>query len=374
MTSQDDLWINSGDLSCTDMDDLSEQEKATIRSMEKAGYRDTQLINNNSRHLQLAAKKGFGPNMQPFGKAVLGVLDTTGGVAFADKACRFALHKSQRLGVRCILVPAAGHVLSMVEDDATSRVLGVRTADGTTHRAALTIFACGGWTPSMVPSLDGLAEATAGSVTIFKIPEHLRARFSPSIFPAWSFKITDGAEAGLYGFPVDEHGDMKIGYRGTKYTNPRLQTDGLERSVPITRWTKEEQLNKIPAQAVKVIRRFIDEYLPELAGVDITMTRLCWYTDSFDNHFIIDHVPEKLGLMVATAGSGHAFKYLPNIGRLVVDIIEGRGLESVEGRAWRWRLPNVTDKPVNKLMEGSSGKSALKNVPLTSGAIKKSKL
>ncbi|KAJ2968687.1 hypothetical protein NQ176_g9057 [Zarea fungicola] len=99
MTSQDDLWINNGDLSCTDMDDLSEQEKATIRSMESAGYRDTQLINNNSRHLRLATEKGFGSNMQPFGKAVLGVLDTTGGVAFADKACRFALHKAQKFSV-----------------------------------------------------------------------------------------------------------------------------------------------------------------------------------------------------------------------------------------------------------------------------------
>ncbi|KAJ2979659.1 hypothetical protein NQ176_g3113 [Zarea fungicola] len=167
---------------------------------------------------------------------------------------------------------------------------------------------------------------------------------------------------------------MKIGYRGTKYTNPRVQSDGLERSVPITRWTNEERLNKIPTQAVKVIRRFIDEYLPELSGLDMTMTRLCWYTDSFDNHFIIDRVPDKLGLMVATAGSGHAFKYLPNIGRLVVDIVEGKALDTAEAKAWRWRRPNGTGTPVNKLMEGSSGKRALKNVPLSSGATRRFKI
>lgn len=204
---------------------------------------------------------------------------------------------------------------------------GISTADGKTHQAALTIAACGGWTPSIVPELDGFAETTAGCVVIFKLPEDLRERFSPSRFPAWSFKITDGAEAGLDGFPVDENGLLMICYRGTKYTNPKVQSDGHERSVPVTRWSEDEQLTKVPTQAIKVIRRFTNQYLPELASLDIWLTRLCWYTDSFDNHFVIDHVPKKEGLMVATAGSGHAFKYLPIIGNCVVDIIEGKSLD-----------------------------------------------
>lgn len=373
MTSNDDLWINNGDLSCTDADELPPVERQTIESMEKAGHSNTQLINNNKEHMRLAEERGLASNMQPFSKKILGVLDTTGGITLADKACRFALHKAKCLGVRVILDPNAGKVVSTLQGG-NGKIIGVKTADGKEHRAYLTILACGGWTPTLLPSLDGFAETTAGSVVLFKLPESLRSRFSPSRYPAWSFKIFDGAEFGLYGFPVDENGILKFGYRGTRYTNPKVQSDGRERSVPITRWTEDEQIAKVPIQAVKVVRRFIDEYLPEISGLDIWMTRLCWYTESFDNHFIIDRVPEQEGLMVATAGSGHAFKFLPNIGSKVVDVIEKKGLDRPEVEAWRWRSLKKGATAVNKLMEGSAGDRALHNVPLTAGSREKSKL
>ncbi|KAF2010109.1 FAD dependent oxidoreductase [Aaosphaeria arxii CBS 175.79] len=349
MSSEDVLWINNGDLSVTDADVLPEFESSSIKNMEKAGYADTQLVNNNEAHLRLAEEKGFSARMNPFYKKLLGVMDTTGGIALADKACRFALHKAKRLGVHLFLDSNAGNVLSTIQSP-TGKVVGVRTADGKIHNAALVIVACGGWTPSLVPSLDGMAETTAGSVVIFKIPESspLRQRFAPDNFPAWAFKIGDGPEAGLYGFPVDEHGLLKIGYRGTKYTNPRVQPDGQERSVPITRWSQDEQIRQIPAQAVKVIRMFTNVYLPELADLDIWLTRLCWYTDSFDNQYIIDHVPGQEGLMVVTAGSGHAFKFLPTIG----------------GWSWQWRSLKEGEAPFNKLMEGSKGKRALRYVSM----------
>lgn len=110
----------------------------------------------------------------------------------------------------------------------------------------------------------GLCEATAGSVVLFRIPR----------------------ESELYGFAYDERGYLKIGYRGTKYTNPTTQDDGKERSTPVTRWSEGEKLTQLPRQAVKVIRDFVDEYLPELEeeGIEVATTRVCWYTDSFDNH------------------------------------------------------------------------------------------
>ncbi|TKA34140.1 hypothetical protein B0A50_00120 [Salinomyces thailandicus] len=71
-------------------------------------------------------------------------------------------------------------------------------------------------------------------------------------------------------------------------------------------------------QAFEVTRRFIADHLLELKqeGIGLTTTRVCWRNDSFDDHLLIDRVPKTEGLMVATAGSGHAFKYFPVIGRL----------------------------------------------------------
>ncbi|KAF2099926.1 FAD dependent oxidoreductase [Rhizodiscina lignyota] len=378
MNSTDRVFVNCGELSLLDADELPAFELATISGMDAAGHKDTQFSTTDPSHLAMAEKKGFGFAMDPFkrvdrGKKNVGVLDSTGGMAVADKACRFALHKARTLGVHTVLDPVRGALESLCYDESGKTVTGIKTRDGIVHQAALTVLACGGWTPSILPELDGLCETTAGSVVHFRIPREspLFERFAPQNFPTWAYNMREGAEGGLYGFPRDENGVLKIGYRGTKYTNPRVQHDGAERSVPVTRWStspgqSQENLKAIPQQALKVITKFLNEFIPELKaeGIDIFLTRVCWYTDSFDNHFVIDRVPEREGLMVATGGSGHAFKFLPVIGNYVVDRIEGVGPDRPALKAWKWRQLQKDQKPLNVLMEGSQGSRALEKVPL----------
>ncbi|PSN64127.1 FAD dependent oxidoreductase [Corynespora cassiicola Philippines] len=371
----DCLFHNSGNLTIVDGDTLPPFELATIKAMEENGHKDTQLVTADPRHVAIAETKGLGFAMDPFGrrktgKHFLGVLDSSGGHAVADKACRFALHKARQYGATFVLDSTAGAFVSFTTSS-SGQVTGIKTKDGKTHEAELTIMACGGWTPSLLPQLDGLCETTGGSVIIYKIPRSspLWDKLSPERFPSWSWKIRDGAEGGLYGFPRDERGNLKIGYRGTKYTNPQIQPDGKERSVPITRWSGSEtgfELKAIPAQATTTVQKFVHEYLPEMVaeGIEVALTRMCWYTDSFDNHYVVDHAPGHKGLFVATGGSGHAFKYLPNLGKWVVDIIEQVNVDRPAIKAWKWR--SLADgKPINVLMEGSQGDRALNNVALS---------
>ncbi|KAF1969432.1 FAD dependent oxidoreductase [Bimuria novae-zelandiae CBS 107.79] len=350
MSSNDRVFIQCGSLNLTDGDALPDFERATVKNMEEAGHRNTQLVTTEREHQKIATSKGMGSAMDPFlrsnrGKPNVGVLDSTGGFAIADKACCLALHQARNFGARFVLDLIAGAFDSFVTSP-NGDTIGITMKDGKQHLAALTIMACGGWTPSLLPQLDSLCEATAGSVFIYKIPRtsKLGDSLSPKQFPTWLWKVRDGVEGGLYGFPRDEEGYLKIGYRGTKYTNPKPQEDGIERS-----------LIKILAQAMQVVRRFVPEYLPELEeeGIDVALTRVCWYTDSFDNHFVIDHVPNKRGLFVTTGRSGHAFKYLPNIGNWIDDAIEGVGSTRPAIQAWKWRR-----------LEGAKGARALANVPL----------
>ncbi|KAL4799270.1 FAD dependent oxidoreductase [Aspergillus venezuelensis] len=390
MKTSDRVFIQNGHLVLTDRDTLPDFEVDSIENTEKAGLKDSQLDITIPRKVKLAEEKGLGYAVDPFqygrsksGKGNVGVLDTTGGLAVADKACRFALAKARALGAKFVFGTGAGRMEALLYDSDSSgpgKVTGIRTANGKVHKASMTILACGGWTPSLLPALDNLCEATAGSVVLLKLEPGtaLFDRFAPDRFPSWQYKMRDGAEGGLYGFPRDENGWLKIGYRGTKYTNPVTQGDGTERSVPVTRWSEHaverKTFTSIPAQAVKVIRRFLDSHIPELAedGVDITLTRVCWYTDSYDNHLVIDRVSGKEGLMVATGGSGHAFKYLPNIGNWVVDILEGVGTDREAVKAWKWRARG-NEAPANVLMEGSKGDRALGNIPLLNDADVKGK-
>lgn len=420
MTQNDKVLINNGNLSMTDKSTLPPFEMATVRNMHEAGHPDTQLITYDQRHVQIAHKRSFDFAIDPFnrkqrGQSYLGVLDTMGGTILADKACSFALHKAQRLGVETVFGPESGTFASFIwaakgTGTGTRRahgdiVVGIRTLDGKSHHSTRTIMACGGWTPALLPSLDSVCETTAGTVVMLKLPADLAAarRYSADKFPSWTYKMRDGAEGGLYGFPATDEGYMKIGYRGTKYTNPQVQRDGCERSVPITRYNSRPRTERsavttndqkippesaavtitnnqdqmIPMQALRVINRFIADFLPELlpatnggvekADIDV-MTRLCWYTDSWDNHFVIDHVPDHENVLVATAGSGHAFKFLPNIGSWIADILEGKGLERPLVRSWRWRTRwDITqDKVTNELMEGSAGRRALARTQMSS--------
>ena len=377
MTTADRVFIPNGNLSMTDADTLPQFERDTVINVEKAGYK-TQLISGYAPHEELARQTGFSFGLDPFrrkqrGKSNTAVLDSAGGMAVADKACRFALHKARKLGVRFVLDQQAGAFESLCyADSSAKKIVGIKTRDGKMHNASLTIVACGGWTPAVIPQLDGLCEASAGSVVIYKIPKEspLWDRLGADQFPTWMWNMRNGAEGGLYGFPRDENGLFKIGYRGTKYTNPTVQADGKERSTPITRWSDGEKLTTIPTQALKVISNFVNEYLPELGqeGITIHTTRICWYNDSYDNHLVIDRVPDTDGLMVATAGSGHAFKYMPCIGKWMADIAEGIGLDRPAVQAWKWRARRVDEAPINVLMEGKAGKRALGNVPLVSQA------
>ncbi|KAI9736660.1 MAG: hypothetical protein M1834_000864 [Cirrosporium novae-zelandiae] len=249
--------------------------------MKEIGMGHTQILFND-------------PESMRKGKQCLASLDTTGGTVFADKACRFALYKAKKLDVKFILSGDASTFDSLVYDTSDSRkVIGVCTKDKSIHIVELVVAACGGWTPTVVPKLDSICETTGGSVTLIKIPRSspFYDRFVPEYFPTWMFKMCDGGSGGRYGFPRDRDSYLKIGYRGTKYTNPKVQADELG-----------------------------------AAGINIEKTWLCWYCDAYDNNFVIDHVPEKDGLMVATGGSGHAFKLLPNIGKWIVGVIEGNGL------------------------------------------------
>ncbi|KAJ9606512.1 hypothetical protein H2200_009473 [Cladophialophora chaetospira] len=370
LDSSDRVYINNGTLSFTDKDELASFELDTIRNMEAAGLAGTQLVTMNPQHVEAAEKRGVGYGIDPFrrkerGKGNVGVLDTTGGVVVADKACRFALHKARALGVKFVFDAQAGAFESFWYDK-VGKVIGVKMQNGERHKADKVVMACGGWTPSLIPELDGLCETTCGSVIMLKIPRDspLFVRFSPERFPSWMWQLWDGAEGGLYGFPRDDLGWMKIGYRGTKYTNPQVQPDGKVRSVPITRYTPGDKITHIPERAMKVFKHFLAEYLPEMAesGIDIELTRLCWYTDSFDNHYVVDDIPGQDTVMVATGGSGHAFKYLPNIGKWIVDIMEGVGLERTLVQRWRWRELQAGEKPFNVLMEGSGSARALQNV------------
>jgi len=193
-----------------------------------------------------------------------------------------------------------------------SRVDGIRTDAGGELRADAVIVAAGAWTPTLLPWMRDAVRCVGQPVYYFR-PDNPE-RYLPDRFPPWAADI---ANTGWYGFPVQPDGTMKIANHGTGIpADPRNET-------------------AVPVEMDRMFIGFLENTFPDLAGARIKSRRLCFYCDSWDGDFWIDWDPLRAGLLVATGGSGHGFKFAPLMGSLIADRVEGKA-NKWESR-FRWR-------------------------------------
>ena len=230
-----------------------------------------------------AVRDGIVHKLDPFhrkanNKPFSATLDANGGLVNAAKACLYAIHLAKKANVKFVLGDKAGQFKEFIKRN--NKVIGIVTKDGRSHYAQKTIVACGGWTPSLVPETRSILETTGGSLAFIQLPKSrpdLWTRFDSKNMPVYIWNMGDGA--GVYGFPRNDEGLIKFGYRLTKYTNYTDVRVGSRISYPKTAYTEEKETN-IPLQALTKFKELINDYIPELRSIGITGTKLCWYTDS----------------------------------------------------------------------------------------------
>ncbi|KPM38583.1 hypothetical protein AK830_g8002 [Neonectria ditissima] len=298
-----------------------------------------------------------------------GFIDIQGGITIADKACAYAKFLCEKAGVKFVLGDPQGKLSSLIIESQgqEKRVAGINTCDGLRYFGDLVIVAAGSWTSSIIPEAHQTVEATAGTVMFIDIPEHrqdLRKRFHPDNYPVWSYRRGQGAD--YYqggGFPISKEGRLKFGFRGRKFTNfqDHPTEPGLRISTPRTKYT-EQRINTVPLYGLSRMKEVIAQGFPELVEFGFTDSRLCWYTDSIDNDYVIDYVPGySNSLFICTGGSGHAFKFLPVLGKHVRNQLEQTPDQFT--RAWRWRVAEP-GKANNGLCEGENGEREMSKIEM----------
>ncbi|MCC6745181.1 MAG: FAD-dependent oxidoreductase [Acidobacteria bacterium] len=191
------------------------------------------------------------------------------------------------------------------------RIAGIVTTDGERLEADTVVVAAGAWTSVLLPHLADRLDVIGQPV--FHLRPDDPALFRPEIFPCWTADI---ARTGWYGFPANDDGIVKIANHGPG------------------RWIDPDGAREVTAEDVARLRAFLDESLPSLADAPVAATRLCLYGDSWDGNFLIDRDPDRPGLVVAAGDSGHGFKFVPLLGRIIADAVEGRPYARF---AWRTR-------------------------------------
>lgn len=176
-------------------------------------------------------------------------------------------------------------------------VTGITTKDGATHQADRVVMCTGSWTSSLI-DMHQQAIATGQVVVHFRPSEQVKQVLKN--LPVW---FGDFSRAGFYGFPDNGDGVIKIAKHSTGYLNPRQQ-DHV--SVPRTQVTHKD--DTIPVEAVRDFREYLHTFLPITDELDITYSRVCWYSDSVDGQFIVGPHPDYDNLIVGAGDSGHAMK------------------------------------------------------------------
>jgi sarcosine oxidase len=233
------------------------------------------------------------PILEPAENTVA-VLEEQAGTIRIDRAIEAHLEIAERAGARLDfgrrLVdwrPASGGGFE------------VETADGRVAGASHLVITTGPWIGEFVRDL--------------RLPLSIEREV-----PMWFWTTVEPASVGADRLPVWVLRDGDTMFYGVPY-DPEL---GLK--VSIHHWgtfVDPDTVERDVGEAeVERVRAYLRRRMPAANG-DLVNAKVCLYTNTPDETFIIDRHPAAPGVAYASACSGHGFKFAPVIGEILADLV-----------------------------------------------------
>ena len=175
----------------------------------------------------------------------------------------------------------------------------VRTDRGR-YEAGRLVLSAGAWMGKLVPELATLA-VPERQVLAWLQPTN-RELFQLGRFPVFNLQVEEGR---YYGFPEWSIPGFKFG----KYHHfeERVDPDAMDREPN--------------ARDEEVLRLFARRYFPDGEGPTVAL-KACLFTNSPDEHFIIDLHPSHPQVAIASPCSGHGYKFASVVGEIMADLSE----------------------------------------------------
>jgi sarcosine oxidase len=212
------------------------------------------------------------------------------------------------LSERCIVAHVQAAQALGADVHARERVLGWEprsngiqvTTDRAVYEADKLIVSTGAWVSDLLPSLKPLTTPERQVLAWLQPTEP--ALFTPERFPVFNLQVDEGR---YYGFPV-------VSVPGFKFGRYHHLSEAVDPETIDREGTGEDEM---------ILRTFAERYFP--AGVGPTMAlRTCMFTNTPDEHFILDLLPEDSRIVVASPCSGHGFKFCSVVGEVTADLAE----------------------------------------------------
>ncbi|MGK9147828.1 FAD-dependent oxidoreductase [Plantibacter flavus] len=192
--------------------------------------------------------------------------------------------------------------LDLVEgtDDAAPEAVLVHTSAGTV-RAAHVVVAAGSWAPDLAGPLASAAGTPLPAIDVTQVqPAHFPTELPDAAWPSFVHYPADGSS--VYGLLTPGEG-VKVGLHGGAVHVHPDERDGLAE----------------PGELAQLVD-YVAAWVPGVVASE-PATISCLYDISPDEDFVIDRIGR---VVVATGFSGHGFKFGPVLGRLILDLVDGR--------------------------------------------------
>lgn len=179
----------------------------------------------------------------------------------------------------------------------------VVTTDRGRYEAARLVLAAGAWIGDLEPSLQAVA-VPERQVLAWLHPQRPDL-FARDRFPVFNLQVEEGR---YYGFPIYEVPGFKFG--GYHHRGETSRADEVRREPD--------------AEDEALLRAFSQRYFPHGSGATMAL-RSCMFTNTPDEHFILDHHPAHPQVVLVSPCSGHGYKFCSVIGEIVADLASGDG-------------------------------------------------
>lgn len=215
-----------------------------------------------------------------------GYLDVPTAIkAYTDAAMKHhaAIHVSER-------------VLGWIEENGVIIV----TTDKSTYECKKLIITAGAWAHDWIGK-HAVLNVTRQVLAWMTIPPKTLHKS----IPCWLTERAD-SQGSFYGFPYAQDGRY-LGYKlGIHYPGLTISPDQLS--------------SDVSADEIAILEKHLKKMLPGVS-MNVSATATCMYTNTIDEDFIIDFMPETSGNILVAAGfSGHGFKFSSVIGEILADL------------------------------------------------------
>ena len=216
-----------------------------------------------------------------------------GGFLRSERCIVAHVTRAQALGAE---IRAREAVLSW---EARGDSVRVKTTKGE-YVADRLVVTVGGWAGQLLSELAALAQPERQCLGWFQ-PLDLPL-FTPERLPVWLL-CGEGDEGNWYGFPVHGIPGFKLGK--FRHLGEPMDLNSSDR---------------VPNEADEaLLRRFTEKYFPRAAGPTMAL-KVCFFTNTPDEHFIIDAHPQHESVIIAAGFSGHGYKFCSVVGEILAEL------------------------------------------------------